>query len=70
MLTSSRYLIHTPYYTKDNAELQRAWTAMEDIKKSGKAKSIGVSNFQRPHLEAILEVAKDVPAINQIEFHP
>jgi diketogulonate reductase-like aldo/keto reductase len=52
------------------SELQKAWLALESIKKSGKAKSIGVSNHLRPHVEAILEVATIVPVVNQIEFHP
>jgi diketogulonate reductase-like aldo/keto reductase len=43
---------------------------LESIKKSGKAKSIGVSNHLQPHVEAILEVATVIPAVNQIEFHP
>ena len=43
---------------------------MEDIAASGKAKSIGVSNFFQPDIEAILETAQARPAINQIEFHP
>lgn len=43
---------------------------MESIKKLSKARSIGVSNHLRPHVEAILEVATIVPAANQIEFHP
>ena len=43
---------------------------MEAVQKSGKAKSIGVSNFQRAHLEAILEVAKITPTVNQLELHP
>jgi diketogulonate reductase-like aldo/keto reductase len=43
---------------------------MEDIKASGKAKSIGVSNYFPAHLDAILKTAKVVPAVNQIEFHP
>jgi diketogulonate reductase-like aldo/keto reductase len=43
---------------------------MEAIKSSGRAKSIGVSNYLQEHLEAILETAKIPPAINQIEFHP
>ncbi|KAF1957126.1 Aldo/keto reductase [Byssothecium circinans] len=64
------FLIHTPYYTKDPAELQRAWKAMEDVKKTGKVKSIGVSNFQKPHLETILRTAKETPVVNQIEYHP
>ncbi|CEI69780.1 hypothetical protein FVEN_g7349 [Fusarium venenatum] len=37
---------------------------------SGRAKSIGVSNFLQVHLEPILKTAKVKPAINQIEYHP
>jgi diketogulonate reductase-like aldo/keto reductase len=43
---------------------------MEWIKISGKAKSIGVSNHLRSHVEAVLEIATIIPAVNQIEFHP
>lgn len=43
---------------------------MEAIYATGKAKSIGVSNFLQSDLETILKTAKIVPAINQIEFHP
>lgn len=43
---------------------------MEDVKASGKAKSIGVSNYLQPHLEATLKTAKVPPSINQIEYHP
>jgi diketogulonate reductase-like aldo/keto reductase len=43
---------------------------MEKVKKSGLAKSIGVANHQRPHLETILKVATIIPAFNQLEFHP
>jgi diketogulonate reductase-like aldo/keto reductase len=51
-------------------DLQNAWLEVEKIKKSGRAKSIGVANHQRAHLETILEVATIVPALNQLEFHP
>lgn len=43
---------------------------MEAIHASGKAKSIGLSNFLKPDLEAVLKTAKIIPAINQIEYHP
>lgn len=43
---------------------------MEKLKDSGKVKSIGVSNYLQPHLEATLKTAKITPVINQIEFHP
>ncbi len=43
---------------------------MEKVKNSGKAKSIGVSNYLQPHLEATLKTATIPPSINQIEYHP
>ncbi|KAK8094002.1 NAD/NADP-dependent indole-3-acetaldehyde reductase, partial [Apiospora hydei] len=64
------YLVHAPYLAESPAELQEIWRQMEAIKESGKARSIGVSNFLQPDLEAILQTAKIPPAINQIEYHP
>lgn len=40
------------------------------MKESGKARSIGVSNYLQRHLEATLKTAKIKPSINQVEFHP
>ena len=70
LLRLARYLIHAPFEFKSDEELQKAWKAMEQVKKSGKAKSIGVSNYFKSHLEATLKVATIPPSINQIEFHP
>ncbi|KAJ5984397.1 hypothetical protein N7481_006496 [Penicillium waksmanii] len=64
------YLIHAPFTAKNDAELQAAWAAMEQVKASGKARSIGVSNFLQSHLETILKTANVVPVVNQIEYHP
>ncbi|GFP57218.1 NAD/NADP-dependent indole-3-acetaldehyde reductase [Trichoderma asperellum] len=64
------YLIHIPFFAKSDADFQRAWKSMEEIKRAGKAKSIGVSNYLRPHVEATLAGAIIPPALNQIEFHP
>lgn len=65
------YLIHAPFFAKgDKKVLQQKWAEMEQVAAAGKAKSIGVSNFLKEHLDAILETAKVRPAINQIEFHP
>ena len=64
------YLIHWPYFAESDEDLQKAWAAMESVKESGKAKSIGVSNYLESHLKAILATAKTPPSINQIEFHP
>lgn len=64
------YLIHNPFHYKSDEDLQREWAEMESIRASGRAKSIGVSNFLQNHLEAVLKTAKTPPAINQIEYHP
>ena len=64
------YLIHAPYSFRSDGDLQKAWAAMESVKKSGKARSIGVSNYQESHIKATLATANIPPSINQIEFHP
>jgi len=65
------YLIHAPFFANnDEALLQKAWKDMEQVKESGKAKSIGVSNYTRPHMEATLKTAQYPPVLNQIEFNP
>ncbi|KAM7184122.1 alpha-keto ester reductase [Rhypophila sp. PSN 637] len=68
------YLIHSPFFADASPEvLRKKWSEMEAIKDSGRAKSIGVSNFLQEHLEAIIENNPDLkykPSINQIEYHP
>lgn len=65
------YLIHSPYFAEGNEkELQVKWAQMEAIKASGKARSIGVSNYLQQHLDIVLQTATVPPAINQIEYHP
>ncbi|KAI0125012.1 aldehyde reductase 1 [Xylariales sp. AK1849] len=64
------YLVHAPFLADTPEELQSVWAEIEAIKESGKARSIGVSNFLQEHLETILKTAKIPPALNQIEYHP
>lgn len=64
------YLIHSPFFAKNDGELQQAWAAMEKVQQAGKAKAIGVSNYHQSHLEATLKTAVIAPVINQIEHHP
>ncbi len=68
------YLIHWPANAKNYTNWQQAnadaWRAMEELQAEGKIKSIGVSNFWPEHLDALLQTARVVPALNQIEFHP
>ena len=60
------YLIHWPVAGCYIA----TWKALEKIYSSGRAKSIGVSNFSVQDLEKLNEQCGIVPAVNQIEFHP
>ncbi|HEY8588604.1 MAG TPA: aldo/keto reductase [Naasia sp.] len=62
------YLIHWPLPMFD--EYAEAWKALEEIAASGKAKTIGVSNFLPEHLERVFAESETVPAVNQIELHP
>jgi len=62
------YLIHWPVPAR--GLYLDTWRALERIAASGRARSIGVSNFQIPHLEALLAATATVPAVNQIEVHP
>lgn len=49
---------------------EAAWEALEYARESGKAKSIGLSNFMPEHLNDILRVGSTLPAVNQVEYHP
>ena len=64
------YLIHAPFFATSPEDLQKKWADMEAIHASGRAKSIGLSNFLRKDIEAVLQTAKIIPAVNQIEYHP
>ena len=60
------YLIHWPV----PGCFGNTWKAMEKLRKDGKIKSIGVSNFSIADLEILRTVSDVVPAVNQVEFHP
>ncbi|MEC3981402.1 aldo/keto reductase [Amycolatopsis sp. H20-H5] len=62
------YLIHWPLPAKHL--YVKTWRAFEEITRSGKARAVGVSNFQPAHLDALAEKTDLVPAVNQIELHP
>ncbi|MCU1574017.1 MAG: oxidoreductase [Micrococcaceae bacterium] len=62
------YLIH--WSTPARNLYLDTWRAFEEIYASGRAKAIGVSNFEPEHLQRILDLGGTVPAVNQIELHP
>jgi diketogulonate reductase-like aldo/keto reductase len=60
------YIIHWPC----KGRFVDAWLALEKIYHSGKARAVGVSNFQPHHIEEIKKTWRVVPALNQFEMHP
>ena len=66
--TLDLYLIHWPLPSKDR--YAEAWKAMQALRDDGRITTIGVCNFQVPHLQKLYEQTGEYPAINQIELHP
>lgn len=73
------YLMHWPQALRESGEaippeesptFVETWTDMEKLLDSGKARSIGVSNFSIKNLTVLLEHARIIPVVNQIEAHP
>ena len=64
------FLIHWPLPTLYDGDFVSTWRTLEEFKADGRARSIGVSNFQVAHLERLIRETDTVPAVNQIELHP
>ncbi len=62
------YLIHWPLPKADR--YVETWRALEKIAAEGRARAIGVSNFQIGHLRRLIDETGTVPAVNQVELHP
>jgi 2,5-diketo-D-gluconate reductase A len=64
------FLIHWPLPTLYGGDFVSTWKTLEDIHRDGRARSIGVSNFEVDHLQRLAAATDVVPAVNQIELHP
>ncbi|MGK7943467.1 MAG: aldo/keto reductase [Microcystaceae cyanobacterium] len=79
------YLIHWPvalketvllpdtgadFYSLEEVPLLETWLGMEEAKKEGLCRHIGVSNFSQTKLDQLLKNAADKPEVNQVECHP
>ncbi|GAA4836465.1 aldo/keto reductase [Luteimicrobium xylanilyticum] len=62
------FLVHWPL--PEVGSYVDTWKAMEEIYASGRARAIGVSNFQPHHLRRLHTETTVVPAVNQVEVHP
>lgn len=61
------YLIHAPF-ERDQRLAQ--WRGLVELKRQGKARAIGVSNFSIKHIEELRAADLPMPSANQIELHP
>ena len=64
------FLIHWPLPTLYDGDFVSTWKTLEEFHSDGRARSIGVSNFQVEHLQRLAAETDTVPAVNQIEVHP
>ncbi|HEY3895295.1 MAG TPA: aldo/keto reductase [Pseudonocardiaceae bacterium] len=66
--TVDLYLIHWPMPAADR--YVESWKALEKLAADGRARAIGVSNFDVEHLQRLFAETATVPAVNQVELHP
>ena len=64
------FLIHWPLPTRYDGDYVQTWRTLEEFYREGRARSIGVSNFQPHHLRRLHGETEIIPAVNQIEMHP
>jgi 2,5-diketo-D-gluconate reductase A len=64
------FLIHWPLPTRYDGDYVSTWKVLEEFYRDGRARSIGVSNFQPHHLRRLLAESEIVPAVDQIEVNP
>ena len=64
------FLIHWPLPTRYDGDYVSTWQTLEEFYRDGRAKSIGVSNFQPHHLRRLHQECEVTPAVDQIEVSP
>jgi 2,5-diketo-D-gluconate reductase A len=64
------FLIHWPLPTQYGGDYVSTWRTLEEFYRDGRARSVGVSNFQPHHLRRLHQESEITPAVDQIELHP
>ena len=64
------FLIHWPLPTRYDGDFVSTWETLAELQQDGMTRSIGVSNFQPSHLDAIVHKTGVIPVVNQVEVHP
>jgi 2,5-diketo-D-gluconate reductase A len=62
------FLIHWPVPNQN--KFVEAWSALIELQKQGRIRSIGVSNFDPGHIDRLIKETGVTPVVNQIELHP
>ncbi len=68
--TIDLFLVHWPLPTRYDGDFVSTWQVLGEFVADGRARAVGVSNFQVPHLERLAQETDLVPAVNQVEVHP
>ena len=63
-------LVHWPLPTLYGGDVALPWPALEEAFSAGGARAIGLSNYEREHVEAVRAVATVLPHVLQVEAHP
>ncbi len=64
------FLIHWPLPTRSGGDYVSTWKTLKEFYREGRARSIGVSNFQAHHLRRLHGESEIIPAVDQIEVNP
>jgi 2,5-diketo-D-gluconate reductase A len=64
------FLIHWPLPARYGGDFVSTWNTLEEFYRDGRARSIGLSNFQARHLRRVEQEGEVTPAVNQIEVNP
>ena len=64
------FLVHWPLPTLYDGDYVSTWKAVTELVSDGRARSVGVSNFQPAHVERIIAETGITPTVNQVELHP
>jgi diketogulonate reductase-like aldo/keto reductase len=66
--TIDLFLVHWPVPAADL--YVETWKAFDELRRDGRVRSIGVSNFTIEHLQRLFDETGVVPTVNQVELHP
>jgi 2,5-diketo-D-gluconate reductase A len=64
------FLIHWPLPGRYGGDFVQTWRVLEEAYREGRARSVGVSNFQPHHLRRLHGETEIIPAVNQVEVNP